>query len=398
MQATVQGDSAALAKTYPHVIAVTSGKGGVGKSSISVNLGIALSRMGHKVCLFDADAGLANVNILLGLSPVSSLEHVVLAHKPVRSIMLDAPYGMKVIPGASGIVECADMSPRHQMHMTRELASIEREYDYLLIDTAAGIGESNLNFIQSAQHTIVVITPEPTSLTDAFSLIKVLRRRGKKDNYRVVVNMCSNTKQAREVYHRFAGAVEKYIGVTVEFLGYILQDESIRSAVTMQSPVTLFPETDPSCRHFFRLGEVLDKSLQNSVRSTVFSRRWQKLVRQIESRKSQQAATGKPEKTITGVQLQSPEVSFANLRTRLLTLIAQGDVAPEEIRQLGIELDKALSRIAAPDKPAHIDPPKEQDVPRYDVSQFGSQEVLLQRLRANRDASLAELLSLDHDS
>lgn len=395
MEATPQGDSAALNKTYPHVIAITSGKGGVGKSSISVNLGIALCRMGHKVCLFDADAGLANVNILLGLSPQSSIEHVLLAHKPIRSIMLDAPYGLKVIPGASGIVECADMSPRHQMHMTRELASIESEYDYLLIDTAAGIGESNLNFIQSAQHTIVVITTEPTSLTDAFSLIKVLRRRGKKHNYRVIVNMCTSTKQAREVYHRFAGAVEKYIGVKVEYLGFILQDESLRAAVIMQSPVTLFPESDPSCRHFFRLGEALEASLHNCDRSNIFSRRWQKMARQIDRRSSQ--VTAMPEKETAPGQPRSAVVSFASLRTRLLTMIAQGDVSAEEILRLRTELDKALSRVDVPAAKSSLLADITPDVPSYDESQFGSQQRLLQRLRANSESSLAELLALDQD-
>ena len=396
MEVTPQGDSAAHNIKYPHAIAITSGKGGVGKSSISVNLAIALSRLGRKVCLFDADAGLANVNILLGLSPQISLEHVLLACKPLRSIMLDGPYGLKVIPGASGITECANMSARHQLHIARELASIEKDYDYLLIDTAAGIGESNLDFIQAAPHTILVITPEPTSLTDAFSMVKVLRRRGKKSHYQVIVNMCSSTKQAREVFHRFAGAVEKHIGVKVNYLGFILQDESLRSAVTMQSPVTLFPETDPSCRNFFRLSEALEASLISADRSSVFSRRWQTLARQRGSRQSQKPP---PVLQVTAqTERWQEQMSFSSLRTRLLTMIASGDVPVEEIRALRTALDNAVSiRADVATKPEPPSGAPGIDA-RYDDLRFGSQQTLLQHLRANRHSSLAELLALDQDN
>lgn len=394
---TQQGDSAADGKKFPHAIAVTSGKGGVGKSSISVNLAITLSRMGRKVCLFDADAGLANVNILLGLSPQSSLEHVLLACKPVRSIMLEASYGLSVIPGASGIDECANMSARHQMHIARELASIEKDYDYLLIDTAAGIGESNLNFIQSAPHTILVITPEPTSLTDAFSLIKVLRRRGKKSGYQVIVNMCASTKQAREVFHRFAGAVERHIGVTVNYLGLILQDESLRSAVSMQSPVALFPETDPSCRNFFRLAEALEAALQSCARSGLFSRRWYELARRNERRKQPPSAN-----VVQAIPVAAPPSAppdFAELRRQLLSMVAAGKVTAEQIISLRTELDKALSTpAAAVDTILSFPPAAANSEERYDDERFGSQQKLLLHLRANRHSSLAELLALDHEN
>ena len=226
----------------PHVIAITSGKGGVGKSSIAVNLGISLAKAGARVCIFDADTGLANINILLGLTPKAGLEHVLFGAKSIEEIMLDGPFGVKIIPGANGITECVSLHPRQQLRLTRELGRIEGEFDYLLLDTAAGIADNTLDFVGSAHQSIVVITPEPTSLTDAFSLIKVMHRRRPGMVYQIVVNMCSNVAQAREVYHRFSTAVEKYIGVHPHNLGHLLRDESMRVAVTLQSPVALFPE------------------------------------------------------------------------------------------------------------------------------------------------------------
>ena len=382
------------ANLVSHVIAITSGKGGVGKSSISVNLGIALSRLGRKVCLLDADTGMANINILLGLTPASSLEHVLFAHKPVESVMLDAPHGLKVIPGASGIMECSDLKPRQQMHLTRELVRIEKDFDYLLIDTAAGISDTNLNFIQAAQQTIVVITGEPTSLTDAFSMIKVLRLRGKRKNYHVIVNMCTSTKQAREVYLRFAGAVEKYIGVKVDYLGYILQDESLRAAVTMQSPVTLFPQSDPSCRNFFRLSEALEARLSEVQAIPSFSRHWHRLAKQ--QLLARNTAPVPPE--------NGPSASATDVCDTLLRKIEQGEVSVADMKKIQVALHRAMSlrtRITKnqsnqPDSQPQIQPSaqtaSQAEQPCYDEARFGSQQNLLQQLRANRDKPLIHFL------
>ena len=337
--------------TAPYVIAITSGKGGVGKSSISVNLGIALSRMGRKVCLFDADTGLANINILLGLTPKLSLEHVLFGNKSIQDVMLEGPHGLKVIPGANGIVECVSLQPRQQMQLTRQLADIEGEYDFLLVDTAAGIGDDTMDFVRAAQHTIIVVTTEPTSLTDAFSMIKLLRRRGKKSHFHVIVNMCNSTKQAREVFHRFSGAVEKYIGVKLNYLGFILQDESLRAAVTMQSPVTLFPETDPSCKNFFRLGRALEDALEPLAPKASFSNYWQARHRQQPARlsaattdNSRRPASRSAASKETGAKPVKQE-SLSKLRTRMLTLIAQGDIPAHTLTALIKDLSKAVLRL-----------------------------------------------------
>ncbi len=320
----------------PHVVAITSGKGGVGKSSIAVNLGISLAKAGARVCIFDADTGLANINILLGLTPKAGLEHVLFGAKSIEEIMLSGPHGVKIIPGANGISECVSLHPRQQLRLTRELARIEGDFDFLLLDTAAGIADNTLDFVGSAHQSVVVITPEPTSLTDAFSLIKVMHRRRPGMMYQVVVNMCSNVAQAREVFHRFSTAVEKYIGVHPQSLGYLLRDESMRVAVTLQSPVALFPESDPSSRSFIRLADALKKSVDTRSAGPGFSLFWQRQFRQ------QQAGTR--ERSPVARETAGNERAYVGeLKSRLLTLIAKPEAPRNELARLLAEVSAAYS-------------------------------------------------------
>lgn len=257
----------------PRVLPVASGKGGVGKSSIAVNLGITLARQGRRVCVLDADTGLANVNILLGLRPEKGLAEVLAGECSIEEILLEGPHGLKIIPGASGIREFVELSPARQRRLVTELARIERRFDDLIVDTAAGIGDTTLDFLTAGDRILLVITPEPTSLTDAFSLLKLLLRRQQVD-CGVVVNMVSGIDEARTVFQRFSAAVEKYLKSTVRFLGFIQRDESLRSAVTLQHPVALFGEEDPSARPFRRLARSLATDSFNPARGHSLSRFW----------------------------------------------------------------------------------------------------------------------------
>jgi flagellar biosynthesis protein FlhG len=257
----------------PRLVAVTSGKGGVGKSSIVVNLGLTLARFGRRVCILDADTGLANVNILLGLRPGRSLEHVLAGECSIEDIMLEAEYGLAVIPGANGISDCVNLDPARQQRLVSELSRIEGDFDYLLLDTAAGISETTLDFLSAAHQVLLVITPEPTSLTDAFSLLKLALRRHPV-TCEVVVNMAASFNEARSVFQRFDGAVAKYLGADVNFLGFIQRDESMRTAVSLQHPVALFPETDPSSRPFQRLAHALEEKPAREDDEHSFSRFW----------------------------------------------------------------------------------------------------------------------------
>lgn len=341
-------------------IAVASGKGGVGKSSLTVNLGIALSRVGRRVCIFDADTGLANVNILLGLQPHFGLEHILYAGRAAEEVMLDAPYGLRVIPGASGIAECVHLEPRQQQHLARELAEVERSFDYLLVDTAAGIAANTLDFICAAGHTLLVITPEPTSLTDAFSLVKMLRRKGKTRHFHVVINMCNSARQAREVFYRFAGAVEKYIGIKVNYLGHIQQDESLRAAVAMQSPVALMADNDPSSKRFFHLAESLEEAISAVPAVPSFAAYWQRLTR---TGPVPVSASVEPSGQVEPQEAQQPEEHSG--------------------QQEGRDVDSGW--FTETDRPA-------LQAHHFDEQRFGSQEALLRRLRNQPDVPLMTLL------
>lgn len=269
------GASPAPAPTerMPQIIAVTSGKGGVGKSSIAVNLGLTLARQGRRVCILDADTGLANVNILLGLRPRRSLEHVLSGECAIEEIIMEGPHGLRVVPGANGISECVNLDPVRQRRLVDELERIEGEFDYLLLDTAAGISETTLDFLSAAHRVLLVITPEPTSLTDAFSLLKLALRRHPVE-CEVVVNMAAHFNEARSVFQRFHAAVQKYLETEVNFLGFVQRDESMRTAVSLQHPVALFPEGDPSTRPFQRLADALEERPVPTSNGHSFSRFW----------------------------------------------------------------------------------------------------------------------------
>jgi len=240
-------------------IAITSGKGGVGKTNITTNLGIALAKNGHKVCIFDADTSLANINILLGLTPEFTLEQFLKGEKEIEDILLTGPEGVKIIPSASGIAELSDLQDEQQSRIVDALRVLEQQFDYILIDTAAGISENVIRFLQSAQYAVVVISPEPTSLTDAFSLIKVLQRRHYDKPIYTLVNMAKNYKHSMDVFKRFSHAVNKYVHLKIRYLGYIPMDKAMRSAVATQSPVVISEPRSPAARCVTLLTQILLK-------------------------------------------------------------------------------------------------------------------------------------------
>lgn len=292
----------------PRVIAVTGGKGGVGKTSIAINLAIALSRTGSKVCLFDGDTSLANTNIMLGIYPAFTLEHLFTGERSIQEIVINGPEGIQIVPGASGVAQCVELDVGQQQRLVTSIRSIEKHYDYMLIDTAAGIGPTVLHFIAASQLALIVITPEPTSLTDAFSLLKVLKRRGYRRRVQVVVNMAANPSQSKKTYSRFSQAVFKYLNLHTEYLGSVWMDESMRNAVATQKPVALFPKTDPSARCFYRIAENIDGVFERpNTPRLAFSEYWQKVV--------ERQHRGKPIVSVAD-QLKLPVPSL-NLKTEI---------------------------------------------------------------------------------
>ncbi len=264
MESTVyQGQPASPArKGIPDIIALAGGKGGVGKTSVAVNLGLTLARRGHKVLLLDADTDLANVSILLGQYPSRTLEQVMTGECRIGEVIMEASYGLHVIPGASGVERCMTMGPKDSLSALRQLSQIEKNYDTILIDTASGLQPTSLHMIAAAMMACVIITPDPASLTDAFSLLRVLRRRGYSRTPGVVVNMASGPSQSQSVYRRFSSAVRRHLDVDTAYVGAVWRDETIRQSVELQRPVALLGEADPSCRQFMTLAEQLSLHLK----------------------------------------------------------------------------------------------------------------------------------------
>jgi len=227
------------------VIAVTSGKGGVGKTNVSVNLSCQLAKQGKRVLLMDADLGLANVDILMGLRPAKNLSHVLAGTCESRETLMVGAFGVTLIPAASGMRGMADLSPSQHARLVQAFSTLEDDYDVLVVDTAAGISDSVVTFSRASQHVLVVITEEPTSLADAYGLIKVLARDAGVKKFRIVCNMVSSDAQARKVFERLCAVTERFLDVQLTLEGAIPRDEFLLKAVSRQKPVSeLFPATE----------------------------------------------------------------------------------------------------------------------------------------------------------
>jgi flagellar biosynthesis protein FlhG len=226
------------------VIAITSGKGGAGKTNLSVNLGIALAQTGQRVAILDADMGLANVDILIGVYPKFNLSHVLSGEKTLADIMMEGPSGIRIIPGASGIQKMAELSSTEQAAMIHAFSEIDQELDVLIVDTAAGISASVVNFARACQEIIVVVCDEPTSLTDAYAFIKLLNRDYKLTNFHIVANMVKTVEQGQALFQKLIKVTDHYLDVTLRFVGSVPYDENLRKSVQKQSPVVAaFPNT-----------------------------------------------------------------------------------------------------------------------------------------------------------
>ena len=230
----------------PRVICVTSGKGGVGKTNLSANLAFAFANLGKKVLILDADLNLANVDVLLGLTPKYNLHHVFLGEKTLQEVMIEGPGGIKILPGSSGILELARLTENERLYFLTEMEELGNEIDILLIDTAAGINDNVIYFNLAAQERIVLLTPEPTSLTDAYALIKVLSSRHEVRRFKVLVNMAHSGQEAKHVFRQLSTVCDQFLDtLSLDFLGYIPYDKNLVKAVRGQRLVTeAFPDSE----------------------------------------------------------------------------------------------------------------------------------------------------------
>jgi len=226
------------------VIAVTGGKGGVGKSSVSVNLATILAQQGRNIMLMDADLGLANVDVMLGLNTRQNLSHVVSGECTLEEIIVDGPAGLKVIPSASGKNNMLDLTTVQHGGLIRAFSELLQEVDILLVDTAAGISESVVTFTRAAHEVIVVVCDEPASLTDAYALIKVLHRNHGVCRFHVLANMTNNAYEGTKLFEKLSKVAQRFLDVPLSYMGAIPQDDYLRKAVQRQQAVVeAFPRS-----------------------------------------------------------------------------------------------------------------------------------------------------------
>lgn len=237
------------------VIAVTSGKGGVGKTNITANLAYALARMNRKVMVMDADMGLANIDLILGLTPKYNLYHLLKGEKTLKEIIVTGPGGMMVLPASSGIEEMSDLSRGYKLTLLDALNSYKERPDFLLIDTAAGITGNVTYFNMAAKEITVIVTPEPASLTDAYALMKILHQGYARKRFRLLINMARNQAEAREVFRRLQQVTDHFLNIKLEFLGFIAYDSKFKEATKRQRAlVELYPHS-PASRCIYDLAE-----------------------------------------------------------------------------------------------------------------------------------------------
>ncbi len=237
-----------MSKANPvRVLAVASGKGGVGKTNISVNLAVSLAQLGRRVMVMDADLGLANLDVMLGLHPQYNLSHVLSGKRTLEEIILTGPVGIRIVPAASGIQNMAELEPAQHAGLIRSFSELSHTLDVLLIDTAAGISDSVVSFSKAAQEVLVVVCDEPASLTDAYALIKLLSREHGLFRFRVIANMAANAQEGRELFKKLTRVTDKFLDVMLDFVGVVPYDEYLRKSVRKQRAVVeAFPRSKAS--------------------------------------------------------------------------------------------------------------------------------------------------------
>lgn len=246
----------------PRIIAVTSGKGGVGKTNFVTNIALVFKALQKRVLLMDADVGLSNIDIMFGVAPKFNIKHVLTGEKSLRDIILNTSYGIDIIPASSGIKELTNLSLENKIKIIEELEEINDNYDIFLIDTAAGISDNVIFFCSAAHDVVVIVTSEPTSIADAYALIKVLHKEYGEKNLRVVVNNVKNIKEGKETFKKLSIVTERFLGVNLDLLGYLPYDEKIKEAIVSQKPyISVYPTMDFSKK----LTEIAKEILKREV-------------------------------------------------------------------------------------------------------------------------------------
>ncbi|MDO3382577.1 MinD/ParA family protein [Gilvimarinus algae] len=241
------------------VIAVSGGKGGVGKSNISVNLSIALAQLRRRVVLMDADLGLANVDVLLGISPKYTLADVLAGRCTLQEVLVTGPGGIKIVPAASGVQRMAELSAQEHAGLISAFSELSEQVDVLVIDTAAGISDTVVSFVRAANEVLVVVCDEPSSITDAYALIKLLNKEYDLQRFRVVANMTRTASEGRLMFNKLNTVCERFLDVSLQYVGQVPFDETVRKAIQKQTPLLEFAPNCKAAQALRELAENVDR-------------------------------------------------------------------------------------------------------------------------------------------
>ncbi len=251
-----------MGMTDSRIVAVSSGKGGVGKTNCVANLALFYASLNKKVLILDADLGLSNIDVLFGIAPKYNLKHVLFGEKRIRDIIVTGPLGIMIFPASSGVRELTELNERQRLRLLAELDNFDLPFDIFLIDTGAGISDNVLFFCSAAQETVVVVTPEPTSIADAYALVKVLSRDFGEKHFRILVNTARSEKEAFDTFRKLAIVADKFLNLSIDYLGYLPYDQHVKDAIIAQKGfIAMYPNSTFSKR----LASVGKKLLDNPL-------------------------------------------------------------------------------------------------------------------------------------
>ncbi len=248
-------------KNLPRVIAVTSGKGGVGKTNLVANMAVCLSRKGKRVVIIDADVGLANIDIIFNLRPEYNIRHVINSEKTLKQVMVESQHGIKILPGGSGFSDLTQLSEGEKLNLLSEFETLSDKADFILVDTGAGISSNVLYFNSACDECVIIATKEPTSITDAYAMMKVMSQEYGTKHFKLIVNMVDSETDAKKVYASLSGALDKFLrNVILEYVGYIPFDRKLQQAVQKRSLVTDDSTDSLSAKAIETIAQTLSKT------------------------------------------------------------------------------------------------------------------------------------------